>query len=32
VIAADDPHLYDAARLLNLAIEDDKGGVMTRWQ
>ncbi len=27
-IAADDPHLYDAARLLNLAIEDDRGGVI----
>ncbi len=27
-IAADDPHLYEAARLLNLAIEDDRGGLI----
>lgn len=28
MIAADDPHLYDAARVLNLAVEDDKGSVV----
>ena len=27
-IAADDPGLYDAARILGLAIEDDRGGVI----
>jgi len=28
-IAADDPGLYDAARTLGLAIEDDRGGIFT---
>lgn len=28
-IAADDPGLYDAARILGLAVEDDRGGVLT---
>ncbi len=28
-IAADDPDLYDAARILGLAIEDDHGGILT---
>ncbi len=27
-IAADDPHLYEAARILDLAIEDDRGGLI----
>lgn len=27
-IAADDPHLYDAARILGLAIEDDRGALI----
>jgi hypothetical protein len=27
-ITADDPGLYDAARILGLAIEDDRGGVI----
>jgi RES domain len=27
-IAADDPHLYDAARILGLTIEDDRGGLI----
>ena len=27
-IAADDPGLYDAARILGLAIEDDRGGII----
>jgi len=29
VVAADDPHLYEAARILGLAIEDDRGGIIT---
>lgn len=28
MIAADDPYLYGAVRVLNLAIEDDKGSVI----
>jgi hypothetical protein len=28
-IAADDPGLYDAARILGLAVEDDRGGIFT---
>jgi hypothetical protein len=29
LIAADDPHLYDAARILDLAVEDDRGRLIT---
>lgn len=29
LIAADGPHLYDAARILGLAVEDDRGGLIT---
>ena len=28
LITADDPHLYEAARLLHLAIEDERGGLI----
>lgn len=31
LIAADDPHLYEAARLLGLAIQTDRGGLIVPW-